>query len=398
MDQRPADWKVIADRLEAEYAAPTSEQVKVAAQLGVVLPTVPAEVAAALLRQELSVALFLKNSEWAEELEWLNTLEAELALPLTSNLITGTKAERSARIAAIYGLKTARELGVLMPVPGDILRSIPPEPTFEREVSSLGRNGRIYFRGVPPKSSWPGHVEVVARLGSDDYPQARNRIESAQLNTPGRLGPNQAVLDQLAEFEVNERIPSTDAIRQFEQLLATERGERPFQLLIEQNPSLLAVTVIGSWRTFVIPQSRLGAEFVTDFLVLGVNSSGMQWVLVEIEAPSHTLHIQDGSLAAPVRHALGQIHTWREWLTENVGYAQRPRSLQGLGLHGMTNRAPGLVIIGRADPTTERDTARLREDEFGAIEVHSYDWLLRHAQGLASSGLRATDSAWNLQD
>lgn len=88
--------------------------------------------------------------------------------------------------------------------------------------------------------------------------------------------------------------------------------------------------MVGGWKTFVIPKQKLGAEHVTDFLVLGINSAGPQWVTVEIEASRHRIVIKDGSLSRPTRHAIKQIQDWRNWLTSNVAYAHMELALYGL--------------------------------------------------------------------
>jgi hypothetical protein len=115
---------------------------------------------------------------------------------------------------------------------------------------------------------------------------------------------------------------------------------------------------------------------------------------VEIEAPRHTLLTAAGNLSTPVRHAVSRIDEWREWLTTQVAYAQAPiRSGHGLGLKGITNQAPGLVIIGRADPSQERDPARGIRAERDRIEIHSWDWLLRHASNMVGNGGKFSDFA-----
>lgn len=109
-----------------------------------------------------------------------------------------------------------------------------------------------------------------------------------------------------------------------------------------------------------------------DFLVLGFNSLGPQWLAVELEAPRHALLTKDGALRSEVHHAIKQIQEWREWLTQNVAYAQ-----EQLGLYGITNRVKGLVLIGRSDVSYEREPARSQVLEDSNIEIHSWDWLCR---------------------
>lgn len=113
--------------------------------------------------------------------------------------------------------------------------------------------------------------------------------------------------------------------------------------------------------------------------MLGINSLGPQWLLVEIEAARHRLVIKDGSLSGPTRHAIKQIQDWSEWLTTNVAYAHNEKNL-----YGITNRAPGLVIIGRDEPTTQRQASRARSQESEQISIHSWDWVLRSARNLSA--------------
>lgn len=393
-------WEQVAERLEREFAGPTAEQHALAEQLGVDVIDVPAPVFAVVLHDHLAAALFARHFPIRDgDLEGLNDLETELELPVTRELVTGTKAEKAARFAATYGLKTARGLRALRPQQGDIVRLNAPErePQLRREISSIGDNGRIYLRGLPSKSAWPNYLTVIARAGEAGHEEAQAALDAALLNDPSRVGGsvNFAALRDLDPYLVDNRIPPPEATLELERRLVDERTERSFQELLERYPSLLACLVAGNWQTYVIPQGRLGSEYVTDFLVLGINSLGMQWVAVELEAPTHPLHNQDGSLPGGVRHAIGQIDSWREWLTSNVAYAQRARRDDGLGLYGITNNDPGLVIIGRGEPTTERDAQRRREAERADIEIHSYDWLLRQALSLQANALSLAPVSWN---
>lgn len=136
-----------------------------------------------------------------------------------------------------------------------------------------------------------------------------------------------------------------------------------------------------------------------DFLILGINSLGPQWVLVEIEAARHDIDKKQkaGSkgkrpvpvpLSSATDHAIQQIEDWRHWLTDNVGYAQ-----QQLGLHGLNNRATGLVIIGRADPTTTPQPNRSNKTRTNDTAVRSWDWLLRAAKDRSRDTLSISDFA-----
>jgi hypothetical protein len=111
-------------------------------------------------------------------------------------------------------------------------------------------------------------------------------------------------------------------------------------------------------------------------------------VAVELEAPRHSIVNKDTSLSPPTRHGVKQVQDWREWLTHHIAYAHSEHHL-----HGLTNRVPGLVIIVRDDPKMTRSASRAQVEEEQRISIHSWDWLLRHAQRLAADSLHRSEFA-----
>ncbi|MCA0252987.1 MAG: DUF4263 domain-containing protein [Actinobacteria bacterium] len=282
-------------------------------------------------------------------------------------------------------LLTVLGLRDLKPRVGDVVSRF-DAPNELMVISSIGDNGKVYMAGGLGKRSWPNYLKVAARNdGSADCTKLAFEIDARIRNARVSHAAGSIHLAHLAEYQVRSRHPSPEALRELEDLLeAGESDEAPYQELIERYPELLASLVRGHWATYVIPQKRLGSEFVTDFLVLGVTSQGPEWVAVELEAPRHELLTKKGRLRQAVQHAVNQIQDWREWLTRNVAYAQDQHHLVGL-----TNRVPGLVIIGRADPSAEREPARRRLAEQEQISIHSWDWLLRETQRVVEAGNQA---------
>jgi hypothetical protein len=390
-------WEVVADRLERLAAAPTAEQVRIAKATGIELPMhVPASVAAVILRAGLAEALFQSIGRAVEIPDALSEIEVELGLDATTWLITGSREEVSAWFGARYMLKTAVGLRELRPEVGDVVSGVGLN-VQRRVISSIGRNGRIYLKGVPTRSAWPKHLRIVSRKGHEGYDAVVQEVDAVLRNGRSNYSSNFARFTELEEFCLPSSGLAPEAVRELEELLESgEPGEAAFQRLIERHPALLALTVSGGWSTYVIPQARLGAEHVTDFLVLGINSVGPQWLTIEIEAPRHKLLNKDGTLTKEVRHAIKQIEDWREWLTLQVAYAQggSRAARTGLALYGITNRAPGLVIIGRDDPSSERQSARSQSSEGARIDIHSWDWLLRQAMmGVAAAGRHVSEFA-----
>ncbi|GAA5038367.1 DUF4263 domain-containing protein [Microbacterium fluvii] len=383
-------WKLIADKLDALVSGPTDTQRALAEALGIDLPSqAPAPVAAAILRSNMSTALLETMTPAREIPEVLSEIEEELGLEPTTHLITGTKAEVSAWFAARYMVMTVRGLRSLQPEPGDIVTSPGWAGGDHRVISSIRSDGRVIMRRHPARSAWPNHLNVVARFGSEGYEAQERTVDARIRNATTSRSTNFANYARLSEYELTALQPPPEGIRALEELLeAGEHREEPLQRVLTQYPQLLARTVVGGWRTYVVPKPRLGGELVPDFLILGLNSVGPQWVTVEIEATRHRILNRDGSLSTPTRHAVGQINDWREWLTTNVAYAQTE-----LGLFGLTNRAPGLVVIGRDDPSAERVASRALSDENSRIAVHSWDWLLRATRNADGAPIHGTDFA-----
>ncbi len=170
---------------------------------------------------------------------------------------------------------------------------------------------------------------------------------------------------------------------------AAER-ERALQRHLEEHPLLLIQHMGGGHGRWVIPQKKLGAEFVPDFVIGESYSGGGSWTLVELESPASLMFRKDGDPSASLQHALRQLTDWRAWLMRNRDYAARSRNDNGLGLTDISPNSRGLVLIGRErdlDPADNPRRQRLEEDNM--IMLHSYDWLVRQARGRAEAMERA---------
>jgi hypothetical protein len=153
-------------------------------------------------------------------------------------------------------------------------------------------------------------------------------------------------------------------------------GERDVQRVLERYPQLL-VQRLTCGMGWVVPQKRLGSEFVTDFLVAEERSPGFYWQAVELESPRVRMFTKAGDPSRYLVHAIRQIQDWRSWLESNQPYASRPRSESGLGLVEISPRLPGLILIGRrreTNPSTKKLRRQMMADL--RIEIRSFDSLL----------------------
>ena len=185
----------------------------------------------------------------------------------------------------------------------------------------------------------------------------------------------------LPGFYVSEADISEVMLSEVRETIETANDERAIQKVLEKHPEILAQHLGGGHGRWVIPQMRLGAEYIPDFIIGERNSGGFFWHLVELESPRARLFIQNGDPSLELRHAIRQVHDWRAWLTQNQNYASRPISENGLGLVEIHNRTHGIILIGRRTEVRTDNNPRRRQMELdNHVTIMSYDRLLEWAQ------------------
>lgn len=111
-------------------------------------------------------------------------------------------------------------------------------------------------------------------------------------------------------------------------VLDTAPDEKPLQQHLTAHPMLLVQFCRGGHGRWVIPQKRLGAEFVPDFVIADRDSGGIRWTLVELQSPvprrtrsADSLFLANGRPCEQLDEGVRQIRRWRTWIKENLDYA-----------------------------------------------------------------------------
>jgi hypothetical protein len=350
-------WKVVADELDVSSSGPTAEQVALAAQVGVDLaPLTPAPMAAYLLRDPFRAPLELPTDKPANNggYDYLQDLRNELGEPHDEEEVL-TAERLTAEIRVLRDRRSASHLRRLQPNVGDIITMYARSNTLVGEVSSIGDDGAIYFRGGLGRRGRPHQAQIVARVGDPSYDEERRAVQNAvaAMRNDDGLGR----LDQLTKWRVKSGSDYED-LAAFEDGLAAAVHEDTLQTLLEQHPQLLKHLVPGNHGAFVIPRPNLGGKVIPDFLIAGATSIGITWLLVELESPSAPLVIGDGQFAQQPRKGIHQIQQWRESLSNNLHVARMPTAQGGYGLPGIRADAPGLVVVSRETETLGSKQAR----------------------------------------
>ena len=388
------DWSEAVAELSKELVAATPRQLEVGQLLGVeIRPRLPRGVAAARLKSALGPELGTQIRDPSEE---QIDLLRELAGKIQRRVPTcATSIEADAWIRDYLCRLRIASLEKLMLTTGDVVLSVDGLRSGLFQVSSIGRVGRVHFRGA--SGAWPDKLDVVARAGDDSHEAQLARQDVANRLARRRIEPSlsAAMSERLAKYSVSEE-PSEAEFADLELVIEAAADERPIHAFLKSHRHLLAATLGGAHARFVRPNVRLGADYEADFLLAHSDSRGLRWVLVELETPGSSITLKSGKdFDRQTRTGIGQIKEWREWLQNNLDYATRPKSRSGLGLEGIRPRSKGLVVVGRRDrlgPSHQSLRNRLEEGE--QIRVHTYDWLLdrirAHLAGLGRDPERIT--------
>lgn len=226
--------------------------------------------------------------------------------------------------------------------------------------------------GVGTKQAYQLLARAGINLPTASMPVAEPPIISSDIDQDD----SDRVFDLINEDRVPLHVSQAD-LDAFRQALDTADDERPLQAFLEAHPTLLVAPLAANHRGWVIPQKKLGHQFIPDFVVGGLTSLGHEWLLVELESPKAKLFNQDGEASKILRHAIRQIQDWRDFLTSNLNYARNPRQSNGLGLRDISPDPFGLILIGRrASLDNETIQRRRRLAQEHRIAIHTYDYLI----------------------
>jgi len=134
--------------------------------------------------------------------------------------------------------------------------------------------------------------------------------------------------------------------------------------------------------TYVFGEQSLGGTYFADWVIGNCHSGGIFWELIELECPQSKPFLQRGHLSDAARKGVNQITDWRVWIQQNIDYAQRPSSQNGLGLFDLSHHARGVVVVGRrvlyerTPGHSKYNQVRKESNANNRIEIISYDTLL----------------------
>lgn len=175
-------------------------------------------------------------------------------------------------------------------------------------------------------------------------------------------------------------------VNDYRKFLNGAKRESDLQQYLEEHPELLIQYLRGGHGRWVVPKKRLGSEFIPDFMLAEKSSLGTEWYAVELESPSSCFFNKNGDPSKTLNHAIRQIIDWRMWLKNNLDYASRKKTENGLGLTDIDGTVRGLILMGRRSILDAHSIQRRRQlGKELDIEIHTYDWLADISEGRVES-------------
>lgn len=78
--------------------------------------------------------------------------------------------------------------------------------------------------------------------------------------------------------------------------------------------SLLPKFNTGHHDAYLFREFELPSNYVVDFLLVGKNSGGYEFIFIEFESPNIEITLKDGSLGTAFRNGIKQIEDWDLWI------------------------------------------------------------------------------------
>lgn len=373
-------WKEAILALEKVTGLITKRQQELGNLAGLTLTDdTPYIVAAAALQVAFRSDLYLPLPQYVKDWQWE---QIDLFLkPTDFQFSPSNDVEAHALISFLRLVRRREKLQELKIVKGDIVKTIHDEIA---EISSIGKDGRVYFKGGKGFSAWPDQIVIIART-NDSSEKARKARRQAANTATHRASTSEwssAKRRELSEFIVEDYVRAEN-INELESVLDSAKDERPIQKFLEAHPFLLTSLLSGT-VCFCLPQKRLGGEYIPDFIIGDADSLGIRWILVELETPRSGIYLKKGNkFDSKTQKGVDQVIEWRNWLSDNVSYARRRRSENGLGLFDIREKSKALVLVGRRNRVPKTKEAQRHEfRESNNIEIHTYDWLLESLRGI----------------
>jgi hypothetical protein len=188
------------------------------------------------------------------------------------------------------------------------------------------------------------------------------------------------------------------------EVLEEARDERDVHPTLRAHQLLLINAFNPSWNFYqCFPEFRLGADFVSDYLIISADSGAWNAIFLEFESPQARIFTKRGTPSHQAAVGLRQLDDWERWLSQNAPlFRERiskllerdkvPAQCSPADVHTLAHtelRDPRTVIhnefilvIGRRRSLSQLDQERRGQFRSRHREIATYDRLIDAARRL----------------
>lgn len=157
---------------------------------------------------------------------------------------------------------------------------------------------------------------------------------------------------------------------------------------------LKSFTLFGHHDGYIFKEFELPPHYVCDYLIVGKNSDGYHFLLIEFENIYNNITISDGDFGTTIRKGLNQIDDWKSWMDKNFltfssnlnRFKNKRETLPDEFNDYDSTRFTYCVVAGRREDYKEKTYRKVRELSKQNIILTHYDKLLEEAEFLLNSG------------
>lgn len=109
----------------------------------------------------------------------------------------------------------------------------------------------------------------------------------------------------------------------FKILLEKECTERDILNFINKEKAYYVIASIfdgyrfGHHQAFLFREFELPPNYIVDFVLIGKNSGGFEFIFVELENPNGQIVTKEGEFGVAIRKGIKQINDWDDWIEKN---------------------------------------------------------------------------------
>ncbi len=148
----------------------------------------------------------------------------------------------------------------------------------------------------------------------------------------------------------------------------------------------------GHHDAYLFPEFQLGNSYKPDYLLVGKNSGGWEFLFVELESPTEQITLTNGELGSAFRKGIAQIEDWMSWLDTYYSslketfekYRGAQVNLPDEFLSLDSTRIHYVVIAGRRKDFITKTYQKRRRVQSKILILH-YDNLIDASQNLIGS-------------